>query len=198
MYKLLRVKDVVRIPPDKFGAPLKETATQILQSKYEGTLSKDYGVILAVFDVDVSPIGKILHGDGASYHDVEFSMLTYVPVIQEVVEGEVVEVVDFGAFVRLGPLDGLIHVSQISDERMNYDDKRGALIGEKTHRVLQEGDIVRSRVVSVSLTSGGARSSKIGLTMRQPFLGKLEWIEEDLKKLKGEVKPPAKSPGKQR
>lgn len=196
MYKLLRVKDVVRIPPDKFGAPLKDTATQLLQSRYEGALSKDFGVILAIFDVEISPVGKILHGDGASYHEVEFSMLTYVPVLQEVVEGEVVEVVDFGAFVRLGPLDGLIHVSQVSDERMIYDDKRGALIAERSRRVLQEGDLVRARIVSVSLT-GGARSSKVGLTMRQPFLGKLEWIEEDLKKLKGEAKPPAKGVGRQ-
>jgi DNA-directed RNA polymerase subunit E' len=31
----------------------------------------------------------------------------------------------------------------------------------------------------------GARAGKIGLTMRQPGLGKLEWIEEERKGAKG-------------
>jgi DNA-directed RNA polymerase subunit E' len=36
--------------------------------------------------------------------------------MQEIVEGEVVERVEFGAFVEIGPLDGLLHISQITDE----------------------------------------------------------------------------------
>jgi len=34
-------------------------------------------------------------GDGATYHKAEFSLLTFYPKIQEVIEGEVVEVTDY-------------------------------------------------------------------------------------------------------
>jgi DNA-directed RNA polymerase subunit E' len=44
---------------------------------------------------------------------------------------------------------------------------------------------VRARVIAVSFPKGGV-GGKIGITMRQPFLGKLEWIKEDVKKAKGE------------
>ena len=38
---------------------------------------------------------------------------------------------------------------------------------------------MRARIVAVSI-GGGIRSGKLGLTMRQPFLGKIEWIEEEV------------------
>jgi DNA-directed RNA polymerase subunit E' len=57
------------------------------------------------------------------------------------------------------------------------------LIGKETNRKLTTGDMVRVRITAVSLARTGG-TAKIGVTARQPFLGKLEWIEEDLKKLK--------------
>ncbi|MCX8176159.1 MAG: DNA-directed RNA polymerase, partial [Candidatus Bathyarchaeota archaeon] len=54
------------------------------------------------------------------------------------------------------------------------------------------GDKVRVRITAVSMGKGGS-GGKIGVTMRQPFLGKLEWIEEDLKKLmEPQLKPEKK------
>ncbi|MEM4699462.1 MAG: DNA-directed RNA polymerase [Candidatus Nezhaarchaeales archaeon] len=182
MYYVVEVSDIVRIPPDKFRSPLEKAAMEILKESYEGTLNKAYGGVLAVIDVKVSRIGKLIHGDGATYHRAVFTLLTYKPLEQEVVEAEVTEVTSFGSFVRLGPLEGLIHVSQVADDFITYDGKRGALICKKTRRVLQKGDVVRARVVSVSLSGGSFRGCKVGLTMRQPFLGKLEWIMEDVKK----------------
>jgi len=57
--------------------------------------------------------GIIIPGNANTFHQVEFSILAFRPKLGEVVEGEVVELVDFGAFCLLGPLDGLFHVSQI-------------------------------------------------------------------------------------
>jgi len=111
--------------------------------------------------------------------------------VQVVVEGEVVEVTDFGVFVRIGPMDGLVHVSQIIDDFITYDTKRGALIGKESQRVLEKGVSVRSRIITVSLTGGASRGSKIGMTMRQPFLGALPWVENDVKKARGETPAPA-------
>ncbi|MCX8204120.1 MAG: DNA-directed RNA polymerase [Candidatus Nezhaarchaeota archaeon] len=184
MYYLVEVSDVVRIPPEKFRGPLGKVAMEILRESYEGTLNKAYGGVLAVVDVKTSRIGRLVHGDGATYHRAVVTLLTYKPLEQEVVEAEVTEVTSFGSFLRLGPLEGLVHVSQIADDFISYDGKRGALICKKTRRVLQKGDVVRARVVSVSLSGGSFRGCKVGLTMRQPFLGKIEWIEEDVEKSK--------------
>ena len=41
------------------------------------------------------------------------------------------------------------------------------------------GFTVRARVVALSLNERDPRESKIGLTMRQPGLGNLAWIEAD-------------------
>ncbi len=187
MYEIISLVDTVRIPPEKFGEPIEKVAMEILIKEYEGIIDPDLGVVICVVDVENVEAGKLIPGDGAAFHKVVFSVLTFKPILHEIVEGEVVEVVDFGAFIRLGPLDGLCHVSQITDDFISYDSKRSALIGKETGRIIQENDRVRARIVAVSI-GGGIRSGKLGLTMRQPFLGKLDWIEEELRGAKEEVK----------
>ncbi|AEK19338.1 DNA-directed RNA polymerase [Methanococcus maripaludis] len=179
MYKILKISDTVRIPPKMFGNPLSENVKRVLMEKYEGILDKDIGFILSIVDVDNVSDGSIIYGDGAAYHETEFNVLTYVPELQEVVDGEIVDVVEFGAFVRLGPLDGLIHISQIMDDFVSFDPKREAIIGKETGKVLEKGDKVRARIVAVSLREEKKRGSKIALTMRQNGLGRLEWLEDE-------------------
>jgi len=179
LYKILKISDTVRIPPKMFGNPLSENVKRVLMEKYEGILDKDIGFILSIVDVDNVSDGNIIYGDGAAYHETEFNVLTYVPELQEVVDGEIVDVVEFGAFVRLGPLDGLIHISQIMDDFVSFDPKREAIIGKETGKVLEKGDKVRARIVAVSLREEKKRGSKIALTMRQNGLGRLEWLEEE-------------------
>ncbi len=191
MYKLLHMNDVVRIPPEKFNMPLEQVAAEVLRVTHEGNVTREDGAKLAVFNVQVSNVGKILPGDGGIYHKTSFALLTYKPEVQEVVEGEVVEVTDFGVFIRIGPMDGLVHVSQIIDDFITYDTKRGALIGKESQRVLEKGVSVRSRIITVSLTGGASRGSKIGMTMRQPYLGALPWVEDDVRKARGETPAPA-------
>jgi DNA-directed RNA polymerase subunit E' len=177
------LEDTIRIPPDTFGNPLESVGHQQVKAKYEGVVDEELGYVIAVTEVKVSSTGKIIPGDGATYHKVNFSLLTFYPKIQEVVEGEVVEMADFGAFVRIGPIDALLHVSQLMDDFISYDEKQGVLLGKESKRKLMSGDQVRVRITAVSLGRAGS-SGKIGVTARQPFLGKLEWIETDLKKIK--------------
>jgi len=187
LFELVKCQDVVRIPPGKFNEDLTKVAIEELAEKYEGSLSKELGYVVAVISAEVSPVGKILPGDGATYNQVTFTLLTYKPEIQEVVEGEVVEVGSFGAFVRIGPMEALLHVSQVIDDYVVYDERQATLMGKETRRKLTVGDRVRARITAVSVAKGGA-SGKIGITMRQPFLGKLEWIKEDIAKLREEEK----------
>ncbi len=183
MFKLITREDTIRIPPETFGNPLEAVGHQQVKAKYEGVVDEELGYVIAVTEVKVSSIGKIIPGDGATYHKVNFSLLTFYPKIQEVVEGEVVEIADFGAFVRIGPIDALLHVSQLMDDFISYDEKQGVLLGKESKRRLMSGDQVRVRITAVSLGRAGS-SGKIGVTARQPFLGKLEWIETDLQKMK--------------
>jgi DNA-directed RNA polymerase subunit E' len=186
MFKLLVLEDTIRIPPEKFGEPLTQAGHEQLRIKYEGMVDEELGYVVAVTDIQVNPTGKIIPGDGATYHKVSFSLLTFFPKIQEVVEGEVVEIADFGAFLRVGPIDALLHVSQLMDDFISYDEKQGVLMGKETRRKLSSGDHVRARITAVSLARGGG-SGKIGVTARQPFLGKLEWIQEEVRKSRGET-----------
>lgn len=183
MYKIVSVQDTVRVPPNRFNEPIEEVIIDILRKNYEGLTDKDVGTILVINEVKEIGPGSIIMGDGASYHNVTFDVLVYRPEINEIVLGEVVEIVEFGSFIRLGPVDGLVHLSQVMDDFVGYDGKKGSLYGKESKRSLKEGDKVRARVVTVSLRKG-TRGGKIGLTMRQPGLGKLEWIEEARKEEK--------------
>ena len=182
MFKLVTLEDTIRIPPEKFGEPIDTVGYEQLKVKYEGMVDEELGYVVAVTKIKVNPVGKIIPGDGATYHKVEFSLLTFYPEIQEVIEGEVVEIADFGAFVRVGPVDALLHVSQLMDDYISYDEKQGILMGKETGRKLATGDHVRVRITAVSLGRGGG-SGKIGVTARQPFLGKIEWIKKDVEKI---------------
>jgi len=199
LFKLITLEDTIRIPPETFGNPLEKVGHQQVKAKYEGVVNEELGYVIAVIDVKVSPTGKIIPGDGATYHKVAFSLLAFYPMLQEVVEGEVVEIADFGAFVRIGPIDALLHVSQLMDDFISYDEKQGVLLGKETKRKLMSGDQVRVRITAVSLGRAGS-SGKIGVTARQPFLGKLEWIEYDTQKIKetAEKKPPEKPQASQK
>ena len=104
-----------------------------------------------------------------------------MPKLQEVVEGEVVEITDFGAFIRIGPTDALLHLSQITDEYLNSDVRQGLITAQQSNRVINVGTRMRVRVTALSLARGSSMG-KIGVTCRQPFLGANDWIEEDLKK----------------
>ena len=174
MYELVKIRDKVRVPPAQFGKNLTEALLTLTQQQYEGLLDEDLGVIVAVTQAVKNGEGKVILGDGAAYYDTELEMLVYKPRMQEVIEGVVSETTEFGAFVRIGPIDGLVHVSQIMDEFINYDSKNTCFIGKDSGRKLKKEDAVTARIVTISL-KGAIADSKLGLTMRQPFLGKKEW-----------------------
>ena len=177
MYKKMKLEGIVRIPPDQMGNPLEEAVELALRNKYEAVVDKTLGTIVAVLSADRIGEGRILAGDGAVYYDVDFEAVVFKPEMQEIIEGEVVEIVKFGAFLSMGPFDGLLHVSQITNEYISYDEKNARLVSKESNKALGEGEKVRARVIAVSLNEKEPRESKIGLTMRQTGLGKLDWLD---------------------
>ncbi len=178
IFKLFTIEGKIEIPPFLFDQEKSVSARIILSEDYEGIITRDFGFIIAVVDVINVGMGIIIPGNANTFHEVEFTILTFKPIVSEVVEGTVVEIVDFGSFIRLGPLDGLVHVSQICDDYISYEQVGNRFIGKETGKILEVNDQVRAKIIAVSLGTG--RSGKLGLTMRQRYLGKEEWIENDL------------------
>jgi len=171
----------VRIPPSLFGTTLKKAVVNILKSKYESMINAELGYIIMIMDAKVEPMGKMIAGDGGTYHKVEFNALTFYPKLQEIVQGELVDITDFGAFVRIGPTDALLHLSQVMDDYLKSDVQAGVILANQSGRTLKVGSTIRTRITAVSLGKA-ASMGKIGITCRQPFLGADEWIAEEIKK----------------
>jgi DNA-directed RNA polymerase subunit E' len=161
-----------------------------VQKTFEGTMRKNHGIIVVADNITPVGNGIVIHGDGAMYQKVAFDALTFKPELQEVIDAVVCEIVEFGAFCHIGPLDALVHMSQIMNDYVEVDAENEIITGKEKKFVLKTGDSIRARVVAVSLNELSSRESKIGLTMRQPALGSYEWIyapiEEEKKKKKGE------------
>ncbi|WP_339249969.1 30S ribosomal protein S1 [Sporosarcina sp. FSL W8-0480] len=93
----------------------------------------------------------------------------------QVLEGTVQRIASFGAFVDIGGVDGLVHISQLSHEHV-----------EKVSDVLKEGDKVNVKVLSVDRDS-----ERISLSIKETLPGPWEDIENRAPKgsvLQGTVK----------
>lgn len=181
MFAIAHMTDVVRIPPSKLTNSLKLTAIGILKEKYESMVNAELGYVILIIDAEANSTGKVIAGDGATYHKVNFTALTFYPKLHEVVEGEVVEITDFGAFVRIGPTDALLHLSQITDDYLKSDVKQGVILSNQSEKTLRIGSRIRARITAISLGKSTSMG-KIGITCRQPFLGALDWIEREIKR----------------
>ena len=118
-----------------------------------------------------------------------FKILVWKPELQELVCGEIAEITNFGAFINMGIMQGMIHISQTMDDYVSFS-KTDSLSGKASKRTLKGGDLCMARVVALSHKGN---DPKIGLTMRQPGLGKLEWIKEDQQKKDAETKKALKA-----
>ncbi len=188
MYYRMKLSDKVRVPPHRLGEALDKVILEVLQEQLEGSIDKEIGIFIGVTKVLNIGEGEIIPGDGAVFYDVDFEALVLRLSLQEVMEGLVVETTSFGAFVSLGPIDAMLHVSQISDEYISFDEKNSRLICQESKRFIAVGEPIRSRLVTLSLNEREPRDSKIGLTMRQSGLGTGVWLEDDMNKEKEKEK----------
>lgn len=192
MFYLTEVEDYVRVDPTLFGLPTKEAVQKQLIETYDDYYDKNLGKVVAVIEVLSIGEGVIIPGDGAAYYKSVFKLLTWKPELQELVYGKIGEITSFGAFINMGPMRGMIHISQTMDDYVSFSDA-GSLSGKASGRNLKAGDLCLARVVAISHKGD---EPKIGLTMRQPGLGKLDWIKEDKTKKEVEGKKVQAKEGK--
>jgi len=189
MFYRAEIKDHIRVPPDLFGLPREEAIIKRIKKDYEGFIGKDIGIVIDVDKVNEIKEGIIIPGDGAAYFETTFELLTFKPEMQEVIFGKIKDIADFGAFISLGPVEGMIHISQTMDDFVSFA-KDKVLTGKDTKRLLKVGDKCKARIIAVSYKD--VTNPKLGLTMRQAGLGKVEWIDEDMGKKEGKPEKEAK------
>lgn len=189
MYYKIELKDHIRVPPNMFDVDIKEAVVKRIKKKYEGFISDELGIVIDVSEVKDIGKGVIIPGDGSAYFETTFEILSFKPELQEVVTGRIKDIVDFGAFITLGPIDGMIHVSQTMDDFVSFS-KEKTLAGKESKRSLKINDVCRARIIAVSFKD--ILNPKLGLTMRQQGLGRLDWIVEDQVQPEAPKKEPKK------
>ena len=181
MFYLTEIEDYVRVEPKLFGLETADAVSQQLIEIYSDYYDKEIGRAIVVVEVSEVGEGVIIPGDGAAYYNSKFKLLTWKPEMHEPIYGIISEITNFGAFMDLGVMQGMIHISQTMEDFVSFS-KTNLLMGKSSKRSLKKGDLCLARIVAISHKGD---SPKMGLTMRQPGLGKLEWLkEEKLKKQK--------------
>ncbi len=193
MFYLTEIQDYVRVEPKLFGLPTIESVSNQLKEIYQDYYDKEMGKAVAVVEVLEVGDGVIIPGDGAAYYNSRFTLVTWKPELQEIVSGVIAEITNFGAFLEMGVLKGMIHIGQTMEDYVSVS-KTNTLSGKNSKRSLKQGDLCFARIVAISHKGD---FPKIGLTMRQPGLGKMEWIKEDAMKKDRETKKAARIEGKE-
>lgn len=175
MFYRAKIRDHIRVPPDAFKSERGEAVLKQVKKDYEGYISAKLGFAIDVLNVEDIREGIIVPGDGAVYYESTFELLTFRPDLQEVVLSKVRDIAEFGAFMTLGPADGMIHISQTMDDYVTFS-KDKVLSGKESNRTVRVNDKCRARIVAVSYKD--ITNPKIGLTMRQEGLGRIDWLEE--------------------
>ncbi len=122
----------IKIDPDKIRDVIGKGGTTIR------SITEETG---ATVDVSDDGVVKIFSVDKAAGEDAKkrIELITADVEVGAIYEGKVVRLMDFGAFVTILPgRDGLVHISQICEERV-----------EKVSDKLAEGDVVKVKVLEV-------------------------------------------------
>lgn len=192
MFYIVEVEDHVRVEPKLFGLPTVEAVDKQLRELYADYYNRELGKVVKVIEVMSVGEGVIIPGDGATYYKSDFKLLIWRPELHELVYGVISEIASFGAFIDMGNMKGMIHISQTMDDFVSFS-KSNTLLGKVNKRILKQEDLCIARIVAISHKGD---EPKIGLTMRQPGLGKIDWIKEDFVKKEKDAKKTEKAEGK--
>lgn len=88
--------------------------------------------------------------------------------MEEEFDGIISSVTNFGMFVELpNTVEGLVHMSNLTDDYYNFDERHYALIGERTGTVFRIGDEVRVRCVAVNKEEHSVDFEVVGMKGRK-------------------------------
>ena len=160
LHILDEMNKVIRAPREKMSEWAPSIITlKIDPEKIRDVIGKGGAVIRQITEetgttIDIESDGtvKIASVSGAAGREAQrrVELITADVEVGQIYEGKVARLMDFGAFVTILPgRDGLVHISQISNERV-----------ERVSDKLKEGDVIRVKVLEVD------RQGRIRLSMR--------------------------------
>ena len=120
MFYVIDVNDFVRVEPKLFGLDTQTAIEEQLQITYEDYHDEEIGEVIGVISVANIGEGTIIPGDGAAYYNADFKLLVWKPELQELVFGTIAEITNFGAFINLGVMQGMIHISQTMEDYVSF------------------------------------------------------------------------------
>jgi polyribonucleotide nucleotidyltransferase len=160
LHILGEMNKVIRAPRERMSEWAPSIITlKIDPEKIRDVIGKGGAVIRQITEetgttIDIESDGtvKIASVNGTAGREAQrrIELITADVEVGRIYEGKVVRLMDFGAFVTILPgRDGLVHISQISNERV-----------ERVSDKLKEGDVIRVKVLEVD------RQGRIRLSMR--------------------------------
>ena len=138
----------IKIHPDKIRDVIGKGGVTIR------SITEETGTSIDIDDDGTIKIAAV-DGDAAKAAIARIEALTRDVQVGEVYEGKVAKLMDFGAFVTILPgKDGLVHISQLSDKRV-----------ESVSEVVKEGETVRVKVLEID------KQGRIRLSMKAIDVG---------------------------
>jgi DNA-directed RNA polymerase subunit E' len=163
------IEDYIKLEPKFLKGNIKQHLKEEIAKIYEGKIDNNLGIFISLLDINKIDNGVFIPEDGYVYFKTEFEMLAYKPEINELTYGIVANTSNIGAFVNIGVIDGLTHITQVGMEGFEFSNNQ--LVSKDGKVVIKTGDKVKARIIAVSYKE---KVPKVGLTMRQPGLGKIE------------------------
>ena len=146
MHILDRMNQVISSPKELSESAPSMTKMTVAQDKIKEIIGKGGAVIKAIqaeteASVDINDDGEVtVFAENKSSMQAALDRIEKIieePELNKVYEGTVVKIVEFGAFVNILPgKDGLLHISEISQERV-----------EDVNSVLSEGDVISVKLI---------------------------------------------------
>ncbi|WP_440894879.1 ribonuclease R [Amphibacillus sp. Q70] len=131
--------------------------------------------------------------------------------IGEEFDGVISSVTGFGLFVELeNTVEGLVHVSDLTDDYYHYDERSYAMIGERTGNVFRIGDAITIKVAGVNLEEQAVDFEIVGMKkkarrqetknndQKKPENTKKQKKQKKERKRKKNIKPPKAKKQKKR
>lgn len=173
MFYILDIKEKIGIEVQNLKKDVKKSIEEKLEDLH---VRENNGVFLGLVEINnIGEVGEILPERPYIYFDVEYKALFFQPIPGEVVESYITDVAEFGPFIRLGPIEALVHISQISKEKLSYNPEQDIIASKDSKIVIKKGERVRAMVVNSSISEERIR---VNLTMKQEGLGLLKLIEK--------------------
>jgi len=146
MHILDRMNQVISSPKELSESAPSMTKMTVAQDKIKEIIGKGGAVIKAIqaeteASIDINDDGEVtVFAENKSSMQAALDRIEKIieePELNKVYEGTVVKIVEFGAFVNILPgKDGLLHISEISQERV-----------EDVNSVLSEGDVISVKLI---------------------------------------------------